>query len=133
MTMDKHVTLVAILHIALGCIVLFIAVVAFTFFTGIGFFSGESDAMFILSTVGTIAFMLFLLLALPGIIAGLGLLRFKPWARILMIILGVLNLFDVPIGTALGIYTLWVLNDPAARKLFGEEGTVMAPQAHPTQ
>ena len=33
----------------------------------------------------------------------------EPWARMLAIVLGVLNLFDLPFGTALGIYTLWVL------------------------
>ena len=33
----------------------------------------------------------------------------RPWARMLAIVLGVLALFKVPLGTALGVYTLWVL------------------------
>ena len=32
-----------------------------------------------------------------------------PWARTTAIILGVLALFHPPLGTALGVYTLWVL------------------------
>ena len=51
----------------------------------------------------------FMIGAIAGAIAGWGLLDRRPWARILAIILGVLALFDVPFGTALGIYTLWVL------------------------
>jgi hypothetical protein len=44
-----------------------------------------------------------------GLIAGWGLLDRQPWARTLAIVLGAFSLFDVPFGTALGIYTLWVL------------------------
>jgi len=39
----------------------------------------------------------------------MGLLEREPWARTLALVLGFLSLFKVPVGTALGIYTLWVL------------------------
>ena len=42
-------------------------------------------------------------------LAGWGLLERRPWARMLAIVLAVLALFRFPLGTALGIYTLWVL------------------------
>jgi len=44
-----------------------------------------------------------------GIIAGWGLLDRQPWARILAIVLGFFSLIHFPFGTAIGIYTLWVL------------------------
>ena len=44
-----------------------------------------------------------------GIGAGWGLLERRPWARMLAIVLGCLGLIDMPFGTALGVYTLWVL------------------------
>jgi len=44
-----------------------------------------------------------------GIVAGWGLLSFQPWARMLAIVLGCFALISIPFGTALGIYTLWVL------------------------
>lgn len=47
--------------------------------------------------------------AVLGLMAGWGLLERQPWARMLAIVLGVLQLLNVPFGTALGIYTLWVL------------------------
>jgi hypothetical protein len=46
---------------------------------------------------------------IAGIVAGWGLLAREPWARTLAIVIGCLNLIDLPFGTALGIYTLWVL------------------------
>lgn len=52
---------------------------------------------------------LFLAGAVAGFAAGWGLLEYRPWARLLAIALGVLSLLEVPFGTALGIYTLWVL------------------------
>ncbi len=49
-----------------------------------------------------------------GIIAGAGLLQRQAWSRILAILLGCVSLINIPFGTALGIYTLWVLLSPNA-------------------
>ncbi len=46
---------------------------------------------------------------LAGIAAGIGLLQRQPWARMLAIVVGIVSLINIPIGTAIGIYTLWVL------------------------
>jgi len=55
-----------------------------------------------------IAAMLFLLAA-GQICVGWGLMQRQRWARTAAVILGILSLFHPPVGTALGIYTLWVL------------------------
>jgi hypothetical protein len=47
--------------------------------------------------------------AIAGLIAGGGLMAHSPWARMLAIVLGCISLIHFPLGTALGIYTLWVL------------------------
>jgi hypothetical protein len=52
---------------------------------------------------------LWALTGLLGILAGWGLLDRQPWARTLAIVLGCIALIHIPFGTALGIYTLWVL------------------------
>ena len=58
-----------------------------------------------------IAFFGYLILAkaAAGFIAGWGLLQREPWARIVALVVGFVALLNVPLGTALGIYTLWVL------------------------
>jgi len=53
--------------------------------------------------------VLLLLEGALGLAAGWGLLQRRTWARMLALILGCINLIRVPFGTALGIYTLWVL------------------------
>ena len=50
-----------------------------------------------------------LVIGAGGVLIGWGLTQYRCWARTAALILGVLALFHPPIGTALGIYTLWVL------------------------
>jgi hypothetical protein len=47
--------------------------------------------------------------AAAGFIAGWGLLQRESWARVVALVVGFVSLLSVPLGTALGIYTLWVL------------------------
>ena len=47
--------------------------------------------------------------AAAGFLAGWGLLQKEPWARTVALVVAFLALLNVPLGTALGIYTLWVL------------------------
>ena len=49
------------------------------------------------------------ILAAGGVCVGLGLMQRRPWARAAALILGILAIFHPPFGTALGVYTLWVL------------------------
>ena len=62
-----------------------------------------------LSSLFSIIASLILVKAALGLLAGWGLLHHEPWARILTLVLAFLALLHVPFGTALGIYTLWVL------------------------
>lgn len=62
--------------------------------------------------------VLSMLLAIPMVLAGWGLQRQKEWARTLGMIAGAVSLLHVPLGTAVGIYALWVLTDEATELLF---------------
>ena len=68
--------------------------------------------------LGGLAMTVVLAVSAPSIIAGVGVLYFKPWARVLAIILSVIHLFSVPFGTELGIYGLWVLLQRETESLF---------------
>lgn len=50
-----------------------------------------------------------LLVGVVGVAAGWGLMQREPWARVVAIVLAFIALFHFALGTALGIYTLWVL------------------------
>jgi hypothetical protein len=85
----------------------------------------------ILGGIGGVIFLIIAILSLPSLICGIGLLQFKPWARILAIILSVLHLFSVPFGTALGVYGLWALLSPEAQTLFARPSQMMNVSAAP--
>jgi hypothetical protein len=110
--MKTHRQITAILHIVLGALGLIAAFLVFVFFGiagGIAFSEGEHAAASIVGILGLLVAGFLALLALPGIIGGLGLLAEKSWARILLIVVGALHLLNFPFGTVLGIYTLWAL------------------------
>ena len=119
--MDKHVTFVAVLNIALGFLGLFFAIFLFVVIVGAGIISGDTEAMTITSIVGTALGIFLVLTSLPEIIGGFGLLRRKAWARILILIVACLDLLWIPIGTIIGIYELWVLLNEETAKLFAKE------------
>jgi len=66
---------------------------------------GRFVAPLVLSVIGGSLF----LVAAGGILVGWGLMKLQPWARMAAIVLGIVSLLHPPFGTALGIYTLWVL------------------------
>jgi zinc-ribbon domain len=74
----------------------------------------------------TLVAIFFLSKALLGFAAGWGLLRREGWARIIALIAGFLALFHPPFGTALGIYTLWVLLPAESEREYAEQAVQAA-------
>ena len=62
------------------------------------------------------------------IIVGVPLRRHRPWARIMALTLGSVDLVLLPYGTALGVYALWLLLGEHGRSLF-EKGSTLKPRA----
>ena len=122
MTRHDHVRVLGILHIARGAIVLLVGIAGFVVLTGIGMISGDSTAFGVLGLIGTIGLAFMGLLAVPSVIAGIGLLMRKEWGRIVAIVVGMISLIDIPLGTALGAYTIWVLMDAEGRQVFENQG-----------
>jgi hypothetical protein len=119
--MHQHVTILGWLYIVANAIVLLIGLCGFLFFVSIGAIGAANDdlvALGVLSTIGMVALLFFGVLALPGILAGYGLLKRKQWGQILALIVGILGVFNVPVGTLIGIYTLFVLLQDAAGPYF---------------
>lgn len=126
--MAGHVKALAVLHIIVGSIGIIGGLIVLVVLGGIasliGLGSHDPDAFIavpILGGIGGFVFLLLLLISVPGIIAGWGLLYFRPWARILTIVLSALHLFHIPLGTALGIYGFWVLLSNEGAALFNAQ------------
>ncbi|MFW6277193.1 MAG: hypothetical protein ACOC1J_00885 [Prolixibacteraceae bacterium] len=107
--MEKHINVVAALQIGLSILTVIVGVVLFFVLDFAGGYAENAESQFIISTVGNAAIIFFIVISIPGIIAGIGLLKRKEWARILTLIISVLLLFNFPIGTAVGVYSIWAL------------------------
>ena len=117
--LDKHIHLLGIFWIAHGGLMFLGGLFTFGLLFGFSFLPElEPDGETILRVVAFCAAGLMWLLSFPKIIAGVGLLRRKSWGRILALILAFLALFHVPLGTALGVYSLVVLLREDASRLF---------------
>jgi len=119
--MESHVKLLGTLYIILGVLGLLAAELFFFVLLGAGLLSGDGEALAVTSIVGTSIAGLLTLVSAPGVICGIGLLQRKPWARVLVLILGCINLANFPLGTALGIYTLWVLINRDVEPIFAQD------------
>jgi hypothetical protein len=125
--MRDHVRILAYLYIFFGALGMLAALTVLFIFGGLAGIVGMANpqdaeawhvAVPVLGMIGMVVFVLVLLLSLPSVIAGAGLLKFRPWARTLTIVLSALNLPMVPFGTALGIYGLWVLLQQETERMF---------------
>jgi hypothetical protein len=116
--MEQHITILGVLHIAWGALGVLIAMIVFTAVVGGGMLSGDPEAMAITSIVGTTIATFLFIPSLPGLIGGIGVLKYRQWARITLLVVGFINLLIIPFGTILGIYTIWVLMNIEVKGMF---------------
>ena len=110
--MEKHINIVAALQIGLSIFNLLIAFLIFTVLKLVGGFVDDANGATILSLIADILAIVFIIISVPGILAGMGLYKRKEWARILSLVLSVIEIFSFPFGTAIGIYSIWALIQP---------------------
>jgi hypothetical protein len=123
--MQKHVDLIGIFWIALGSLTFFGGFVTFWVLFGISFIPDMGhEAPVILRTVGIGVGIFLFILSFPKIIAGVGLLKKQEWARILTLILSFLSLINIPLGTALAIYSFVILTKEETIQLFRDQAKV---------
>ena len=116
--MEKHLNVIAALRIGFSILGLLIGIVSFIILNMIGNATYDYEAKKVLPIIASVLITIFGLLSIPGIIAGIGLFKRKEWARILTLILSVLDLVNIPIGTAIGAYSIWALVQPETVELF---------------
>jgi hypothetical protein len=139
-----HIKILGVLNIIMGSLTALIGVVALLAMGSIagviaaslasadpGDFRNGAAAVPIVATIGVAVAIFFFALGLPSIIGGWGLMHFRPWSRILMIVISAFHLFHVPLGTALGVYGLWVLLNTESQRILESGGAVLAPTPVP--
>lgn len=113
--MESHKKVLGILFVVFASfqllVMLFLGMFLSTIFTFVISQAEPKDVpilQMVMNIVRYIPALVIIFLALPALIAGIGLLAKQKWAMILALIIGCLNIFSFPVGTALGVYTIWV-------------------------
>src|ERR1700724_1723855 len=99
----------SVLHGLAGVILMIVANTVF----GLSGRMYHGSPFFLQPLLSAIAVLL-IIKGVVGVAAGYGLTQRAPWARITIVVLGFIALLNVPFGTALGIYAIWVLLSPGA-------------------
>jgi hypothetical protein len=129
--MEKHITLVGILNIVYRSLSIIGALVLFGLAYGFGYlmkFISHFDhnemqeippeVLSIIQIVLTSIGILILIFSIAGIIGAIGVLRKKEWGRITLLVLSFFSLLSIPLGTVLGVYSIWVLLNDETIRLF---------------
>jgi hypothetical protein len=116
--MEKHVNVVAALHIGLSIFGIAFAMIIGVVLNLVGGFIDDPAAGKILPVIAKVVIWVVMIFSIPGIVAGIGLFKRKEWARILTLILSVIKLLNIPVGTAVGVYSIWVLVQDETTLLF---------------
>jgi hypothetical protein len=112
--MTNHLKILGILYLVFGALGGIVALVFFNSQAGHLTLRGVTTMIASPSGFVSVIAFLFALESLPALVAGVALLKRYAWARFLALVLGFLSLFIIPLGTAFGIYALWVVSNDKA-------------------
>jgi hypothetical protein len=125
--MRKHVTVVGAIHIGFGLLGLVAAIATFFVFTFLIRTVGNEDVPVMLFGILRVSVPILIgFNATLGLVGGIGLLSFQPWARYVVIVAAALGCINIPIGTLKGVYSLWVLLQDDTIKLFEKKQNIVS-------
>ena len=128
--MEKHITLVGAFNAAYRGFILFWSMVLFLvaaacnrlfeYLMRTGALSPHEvpfEFLDVIPFIIAIIALIMFVVSVAGIIGAIGVLKRKEWGRIIVLIVSFFNLTHIPLGTALGAYTIWALfNDDVIRE-----------------
>jgi hypothetical protein len=118
--MEKHLTIVAALQVGVSLLGILAAIIVYSILRSVSGYVDDYEAERVLRIVALWVPLFLLVVSIPGLIGGIGLFMRQSWARILVLIFSVLDLLNIPIGTAIGVYSIWVLVQNDTVKLFNQ-------------
>jgi len=119
MDVQAHKRTLSIIHLVLAFLTIIFLLIGTMFIAAFSEFileqiareEGRETAAFVEVIFGAIRFFVWgivLVIVAPSIIGGFAVLNGKSWGMVLLLISGCIALLNFPIGTAKGVYTIWV-------------------------
>jgi hypothetical protein len=135
--MEKHITLVGILNIVYRSLAIIGALILFALAFGFGYLMEyisrfnhnemceiPPEMLNVVPIILTCVGVLIMIFAIAGIIGAVGVLRKKEWGRITLLIVSFFSLLSIPLGTILGVYSIWVLLNDETIRLFNSVSNI---------
>ncbi len=116
--LGKHVKILGWIYILSSILFLPLGVAIAIILVFGGLVSNDYGALTFLMIMAVVFGGLLILIGVIGMAAGIGLLRRTSWGRKLAIIVGLLNIANIPIGTIIGGYTAYILLQDSAKAYF---------------
>ena len=122
--MATHVKVIAALCIIFGAFGVLAALLSSFMFSALAALVGSTNdpdasaGSAVLGLTGVTLTIVLLVFSIPYIVCGWGLLKLRPWSRILGIVLAAISLIRIPLGTIFGIYALIILFNKETEALF---------------
>lgn len=117
-SLDSHKKILGILYVISGTLTIFGMLMLNAFLSVIFSFALQEvdpDDRKVMELIGTfiqyVPALVILFFSIPTLIAGVGLLTRKSWATLFAVIVGCFKLFSFPIGTAIGVYSIWIYSE----------------------
>lgn len=114
-TLDTHKKVLGIIYVITASLTIIIALLLRAILAIVFEFAFEHAdpeeqriADFIMAITSFLPAVIIIFSSVPTMIAGLGLLTRQAWAPTFALIMGILKLISFPIGTAIGIYAIWL-------------------------
>jgi hypothetical protein len=107
-----------LLTVVIGVSTLALAVGAISLITSTSHGGGGQVAAGITAVAFTTLAVIAMLWGAAHVIVGVPLRRYRPWTRLIALMLGSVDLLLLPYGTALGVYALYVLLNEKGKRLF---------------
>jgi hypothetical protein len=113
--MDQHRKVLGIIYVVTACLqIMGLLILSMVFSTILALVKDNvapselwiTELVFNLLRI--LPWIIVIFISIPSVIAGIGLLNKQRWALVMALILGCIKLFSFPIGTAIGVYSIWV-------------------------
>ncbi len=117
-SLDSHKKILGILYVISGTLTIFGMLMLNAFLSVIFSFAlqevdpeDQKAVELVGAFIQYVPAFVILFFSIPTLIAGVGLLTRKSWATLFAVIVGCFKLFSFPIGTAIGVYSIWIYSE----------------------
>ncbi|MBR9999364.1 MAG: hypothetical protein KFF73_10355 [Cyclobacteriaceae bacterium] len=103
-----HLKILGAIFIAFGVINLMAGITFLAAVNIVNIFIDEAEVIQAVSIFSRLIGGILVVSSVPGIIAGIGYIQERNWSKNLGLVMGIIYLLFIPVGTIIGIYTIWL-------------------------